>query len=95
MFLLLQRVTRITVGHKPRWSLTTVAKSGGSQAVSTSNFLSNVVNQSRGAVLAEPFPWTVTQGVILVLAIINNQLKVLAWNLSTQTTRLESWWSRL
>jgi len=53
------------------------------------NLLSIVWNQSRGAVLAEPFPGTVSQGVILVLVIINNQLKVLAWNLSTQTTRLE------
>jgi len=36
--------------------------------------LSNVGNQNRGRVLAEPFPWTVTQGVILVLVIINSQL---------------------
>jgi hypothetical protein len=40
-------------------------------------------------VLAEPFPWLVTQGVILVLVIINSQLKVLSWFLSTQFTRLE------
>jgi hypothetical protein len=25
--------------------------------------------------LAEPFPWTVSQGVILILVIVNNQLK--------------------
>jgi len=54
------------------------------------NLLSIVENPSRGVVLAKPFPGTVTQGVILVLVIINNQLKVLAWNLSKQTTRLES-----
>jgi hypothetical protein len=47
-------------------------------------------NPNREAVLPKPFPGTVTQGVILVLVIINNQLKVLAWNLSKQTTRLES-----
>jgi len=33
-----------------------------------------VWNQNRGAVLAEPFPWTVIQGVILVFVIINSQL---------------------
>jgi len=38
------------------------------------NLLSNVWNKSRGGVLAEPFPWTVTQEVILVLVIINSQL---------------------
>jgi hypothetical protein len=33
-----------------------------------------VGNQNRGAVLAEPLPWTVIQGVILVLVMINNEL---------------------
>jgi hypothetical protein len=28
----------------------------------------------RGAVLAEPFPWLVIQGVILVFIIVNSQL---------------------
>jgi len=32
--------------------------------------LSNVCSQSRGAVLAQPFPWTVIQGVILVFILI-------------------------
>ena len=38
------------------------------------NLLSNVENQHREAVLAEPFPWTVTQGVILVFIISYSQL---------------------
>jgi len=38
------------------------------------NLLGNVWSQSRGAVLAEPFPWTVTQGVILVLVISYSRL---------------------
>jgi hypothetical protein len=38
------------------------------------NFLSNMVKQGRGAVLAEPFPWLVTQGVILAFIIIYSQL---------------------
>jgi hypothetical protein len=46
-------------------------------------------------VLAEPFPWTVSQGVILVLVIINSQLKVLSWLLSTHDNQLEPWWVRL
>jgi hypothetical protein len=46
-------------------------------------------------VLAEPFPWTVIQGVIPVFVIVNKQLKVLRWILSTQTTRLEPSWVRL
>ena len=55
----------------------------------------NVVNQSRGAVLAEPFPWTVIQGVILVFVIINKQLNVIEVDLPTQTTQLEPYWVRL
>ena len=56
------------------------------------NSIDDLVNNHRvmQKVLPKPFPGTVTQGVILVLVIINNQLKVLAWNLSKQTTRLES-----
>jgi hypothetical protein len=53
------------------------------------NLLSNVGNQSRGAVLAEPFPWTVIQGVILVFVIINSQLLIVEMDLPTQTTQLE------
>ena len=53
------------------------------------NLLSIVWNQSRGAVLAEPFPWTVTQGVILVLVIGNKQLNIVEMDLPTQTTQLE------
>jgi len=34
-----------------------------------------VGNQSRGAVLAEPFPGTVTQGVILVFVIVDSRLQ--------------------
>jgi hypothetical protein len=40
-------------------------------------------------VLAEPFPGTVTQGVIHVLVINNSQLKVLSWLLSTHDNQLE------
>jgi hypothetical protein len=57
-------------GKNHRWYKTTVAKSGSSHVARVYNLLSNVGNQSRGAVLAEPFPWTVIQGVILVLVII-------------------------
>ena len=56
------------------WYLTTVLKSGSDRAITASNLLSNVVNQSRGAVLAEPFPWTVIQGVAHVFVIIYSQL---------------------
>jgi hypothetical protein len=59
------------------------------------NLLMNVVNQSRGAVLAEPFPWTVNQGVILVFVIINSQLLNIKMDLPTQTTQLEPWRLRL
>ena len=38
--------------------------------IPASNLLSNVGNQNRGAVLAEPFPWTVNQGVTHVFVII-------------------------
>jgi hypothetical protein len=61
-------------GKNYRWYLTTVAKSGSNHVTQMYNLLSNVGNQSRGAVLAKPFPWTVTQGVILVFIIINSQL---------------------
>jgi hypothetical protein len=52
----------------------TVGKSGSNHIALMYNLLSNVGNQSRGAVLAEPFPWTVTQGVTHVFIIINSQL---------------------
>jgi len=76
-------------GENHCWYLTTVGKNGSNHVTQACNRLSNVWNQSRGAVLAEPFPGTVIQGVILVYVIINNQLKVLSSILSTQTTRLE------
>ena len=66
-----------------------MSKSGSNHVARVYNLLSNVVNQSRGAVLAEPFPWTVTQGVILVLVIINSQLEIVEMDLPTQTTQLE------
>jgi hypothetical protein len=37
MFLLLQPVTRITVGYMPRWYQTTVGKSGGDPVIPASN----------------------------------------------------------
>jgi hypothetical protein len=57
-----------------RWHLTTVTKSGSNRVTQASNALSNVLNQSLGAVLAEPFPWTVIQGVTHVYIIINSRL---------------------
>jgi hypothetical protein len=41
-------------------------------------------------ILAEPFPWTVTQGAILVFMSFSNQLIVLTWILSMQANPLES-----
>ena len=64
-------------------------KSGSTRVIPAGNLLSNVRNQNRGAVLAEPFPWTVIQGVILVLVIINSQLLIFEMDLPTQTTQLE------
>jgi len=56
------------------WYQLTVAKSGSNHVIQMYNLLSNLWNQSRGAVLAEPFPWLVSQGVILVFIIVNSQL---------------------
>ena len=61
-------------GKKHYRCLTTVFGSGSNHATQMYNLLSNAGNQSRGAVLAEPFPWTVIQGVILVFVIVNSQL---------------------
>jgi len=66
-----------------------VLKSGGNHVTQVYYLLSNVWNQNRGAVLAEPFPGTVTQGVILILVIINSQLYVVELGLPTQITTLE------
>ncbi|MDB4409602.1 hypothetical protein N9235_02170, partial [Gammaproteobacteria bacterium] len=52
-------------------------------------------NSNWGGVLAEPFPWLVTQGVILVLVIVKNQLYVVGLGMPTEITTLESWWVRL
>jgi hypothetical protein len=84
-----------TEGKNCRWYLLTVCESGSTPSIRTGNLLSNVWNQGRGAVLAEPFPWTVSQGVILVFVIVNSQLKVLSWLLSTEITTLEPYWVRL
>ena len=72
------------------WYLATVAKSGSTRVIPASIKLSNVWNQSRGAVLAEPFPWLMTQRFILLLVIINNQLKMFSWLLSTHDNQLET-----
>jgi hypothetical protein len=53
---------------------TTVGENGGSPCLNSTNCLSNSGKPVRGAVLAEPFPWTVSQGVIPVLVIINSRL---------------------
>ncbi len=47
--------------------LSTVAKSGITPSKHSFNSLNIARNPIRAAVLAEPFPWTVTQGVILLL----------------------------
>ena len=52
-------------------------------------------NQSRGAVLAEPLPWTVSQGVILVLVIVNSLLYVVELGMPTEITTLEPYRVRL
>jgi hypothetical protein len=77
-----------------RWYQLTVYKSGNDPYMPASNLLSNVGNQSRGAVLAEPFPWTVSQGFILVFVIANSQLYVVALGMPTDITTLEPWWAR-
>ena len=50
----------------------TVLKIGSNPSTLASNLLSNALNPNRGAVLPKPFPWTVVQGFILVLVIINS-----------------------
>ena len=46
---------------------TTVAKSGSTPSTHSRNSLTNVKNPVTAAVLAEPSPWTVIQGVTLLL----------------------------
>jgi len=77
-----------------QWYLLTVIKSGGNPAIRDNNLLRQVENPGRGAILVEPFPWTVTQGVILVLLMVNNQLYVVALGVPTEITTLEPWWVR-
>jgi len=67
----------------------TVCESGSEPGVIAYNMLVYMRNQNWGMVLAEPFPWTVTQGVILVLVISNSQLESVEIDLPTQTTQLE------
>ena len=59
-----QRI-RLVIHH--HWYTTTVAKSGSTPFTQSPNSLSNAKNFIRAAVLAEPSPWTVAQGVILLL----------------------------
>jgi hypothetical protein len=72
----------------------TVSKNGSDPSTSASNLLSTMDNLNRGAVLAEPFPWTVTQEVVLVLVIINSQLKNFGLGMPTVITTLEPRWVR-
>ena len=50
-----------------RWDLLTAGENGIARVIRGNNLLTNAENPKRGAVLAKPFPGTVTQGVILVL----------------------------
>ena len=61
-------------GNNHCWYLATVLNNGSYHVTQMYNLLSNVWNQNRGRVLAEPFPLTVIQGVILVFIIVNSQL---------------------
>ena len=54
--------------------LTTVAGTGSDGVLLTCNELKYAGKVRWERVLAEPFPWTVVQGVVLVLGIINSQL---------------------
>ena len=56
------------------------------------NSLCNIRNYGRGAVLAEPFPGAVDQGVILVFIIANSRLYKAKMDLSTHTNQLETCW---
>jgi hypothetical protein len=62
-----------TVGIRIQF-LSAVAKSGITPFVHAFNSQIKLKKPYRGAVLIKPFPWTVTQGVILVLVIVNSQL---------------------
>ena len=64
-------------------------ESGSNPSGFASNQLSHAENQYREAVLAEPCPWAVIQGVVLALVIVNYQLNVLSWLLSTHDKQLE------
>jgi hypothetical protein len=53
------------------------------------NLMSNVDKPNQGIVLAEPFPGAVTQGVVLVLVIINTQLYVVELTMLTEITTID------
>jgi len=51
-----------------------VCGNGSEPGINAYNMLVYMRNQNWGMVLAEPFPGAVTQGVILVLVIVNSRL---------------------
>jgi hypothetical protein len=55
-------------------TLLAVSESGSGSAIHSANLLTDARSQIRGGVLAEPFPWAGTQGVILMLVIVNSQI---------------------
>jgi len=71
------------------WYTSTVANSGISPFIQSLNLLSIAKNSVRAAVLAEPFPWTVNQGVTLLLSSYFKELYLYIWKISTQTRQLE------
>ena len=71
-----------------------VGKNGIVRVLQACTLLGNAGNQRRGAVLAEPFPGTVSHGVILVLVIVNSQLCVVELGIPTAITTLELCWVR-
>lgn len=61
-------------GKNCHWYLLTVCEIGSNPAIRIGSQLSNRENPNRVGVLAEPFPGAVSQGVILVLVVVNNRL---------------------
>ena len=54
------------------------------------NLLSNVGNQSRGAVLAKHFPCLMSQWITRFLCGFFNELEMCMWELSTETKWIET-----
>jgi hypothetical protein len=54
--------------EKPTWYMTTGVKSGSTPIILLSTSMRNMGNSVKGRLLAEPFPGTMAQGVVLVIA---------------------------